>query len=162
MGSVVVCRPLVVAKFSPAVGPEGANACQRKPFMSARVGRLKQRSEFLKVAATRKKWVAPGLILQVRHDDVPQDSTDPKTSRIDLRVGFTVSKKVGNAVHRNRARRRLRAVADQIMAPHAASGVDYVLIGRRDTLDRAFDDLRDDLETALRRLKVWQPEALAS
>ena len=166
MGFAVVCRPLAVAKFSPVVGLEGANAFLRKTFMPARVRRLKQRSEFLKVAATRKKWVAPGLILQVRRDDIKSDDDTASFSASalvpadNLRVGFTVSKKVGNAVHRNRARRRLRAVAHDVMGSHASSGVDYVLIGRRDTLDRPYGALRDDLETALRRLKVWRQEAV--
>ncbi len=127
--------------------------------MPARIGRLKQRSEFLKVAAARRKWVAPGLILQARQND-PASAPSQNTS--ELRVGFTVSKKVGNAVHRNRARRRLRAVAAEVMGSHAAHDVDYVLIGRRDTLVRPFTELRDDLETALRRMKFWHQEALVS
>ena len=159
MVSVAVCRPLAVAKSSRVVGPEGASAFQRKPFMPARIGRLKQRSEFLKVAAARRKWVAPGLILQARQND-PASAPSQNTS--ELRVGFTVSKKVGNAVHRNRARRRLRAVAAEVMGSHAAHDVDYVLIGRRDTLVRPFTELRDDLETALRRMKFWHQEALVS
>lgn len=156
MGSVVVWRPSAVAKFSPGGGLEDASAFLRKPFMPARIGRLKQRSEFLKVAAARRKWVAPGLILQARQDE------QKRQADADLRVGFTVSKKVGNAVHRNRARRRLRAVAGEIMARHAAADVDYVLIGRRDTLDRPYAALCDDLETALRRMKLWRQEAVNS
>jgi len=159
MVSVAVCRLLAVAKSSHVGGPEGASAFLRKPFMPATIGRLKQRSEFLKVAAARRKWVAPGLILQARQDDPKPDNP---ASVADLRLGFTVSKKVGNAVHRNRARRRLRAIAAEVMPGHAATNVDYVLIGRRDTLVRPFADLRDDLETALRRMKLWRSEALAS
>ncbi len=133
--------------------------------MPARIGRLKQRSEFLKVAAARRKWVAPGLILQARQNDpasAPTPASAPRQDTKELRVGFTVSKKVGNAVHRNRARRRLRAVAAEVMGSHAAHDVDYVLIGRRDTLVRPYTELRDDLETALRRLKFWHQEALVS
>jgi len=131
--------------------------------MPAGIGRLKQRSEFLKVAAARRKWVAPGLILQARGiDQKPVDVPDVLDARVGFtfskRVGFTVSKKVGNAVHRNRARRRLRAVAAEIMPEHAAPNTDYVLIGRRDTLERPYLELRDDLETALRRMKLWQPD----
>lgn len=68
------------------------------------------------------------------------------------RVGFTVSKKVGNSVARNRARRRLKAAADQLLADGATSGIDYVIIGRQQTLDRPFDDLLRDLQTALKRV----------
>ncbi len=75
-----------------------------------------------------------------------------------MRVGFTVTKKVGNATVRNRARRRLRAAADRLLPDHGRPGNDIVLIGRRTTLDRPFTALVDDLETALRRLKVWRME----
>jgi ribonuclease P protein component len=132
--------------------------------MPARIGRLKQRSEFLKVAAARRKWVAPGLILQARQDEGKDTlGADPRPAgKFDLRLGFTVSKKVGNAVQRNRARRRLRAIAGDIMGRHAAAHVDYVLIGRRDTLARPFPALCDDLRTALRGMKLWRREAIPS
>ena len=73
-----------------------------------------------------------------------------------LRVGFTVSKKVGKAVVRNRARRRLRAAASVVLPTHGPQGHDIVLIGRAATNGRPFAALVGDLETALRRLKVWQ------
>ena len=111
-----------------------------------RVARLKTRRDFLRVAETRKRFVAPGLILQVRsHDAAEVEAIAP------IRVGFTVSRKVGNAVVRNRVRRRLRAAADQMLATHAAPQRDFVLIGRSETEDRAFDDLLKDLDTALAR-----------
>lgn len=68
------------------------------------------------------------------------------------RVGFTASRRVGGAVTRNRARRRLRAVADSVLPARAAAGCDYVLIARRTTAARRFADLAADLEGALRRL----------
>ena len=73
-----------------------------------------------------------------------------------VRVGFTASKKVGNAVVRNRAKRRLRAVVDHLAGAHAAPGRDYVLIARRDTNDRAYDGLERDFESALKRLGAWR------
>jgi len=71
-----------------------------------------------------------------------------------IRVGFTCSKKVGNAVARNRAKRRLRAVAREIVPARGQPGWDYVLIGRAgETGARPFDDLRRDLAFALDRLR---------
>lgn len=128
----------------------------------AALERLKQRREFLRVAATRRKFVAPGLILQVSRrekttaaEPLPHVEPDP----LPPRVGFTVSRKVGNAVARNRARRRLRAVADQVMPRHAAPGADYVLIGRAGTLTRPFAELVADLEAGLKRLGAYRRDA---
>ena len=67
-----------------------------------------------------------------------------------MRVGFTCSKKVGNAVARNRAKRRLREIARLVLPQHGADGTDYVLIGRNEKTDaRDFQDLLADLRTAL-------------
>lgn len=133
--------------------------------MGETVARLKRRADFLKVAGARRKWVAPGLIVQARRRDpgAPElrarrgnDEVDPAL----VRVGFTVSRKVGNAVQRNRARRRLRAAAGIIEKGVAqgrvAGGVDLVVIGRAETLTRPFPDLIDDLTLALKRLDVWR------
>lgn len=109
------------------------------------VSRLKRRAEFLRVAAARRKWAAPGLVLQAA----------PAAGGVgdaEFRVGFTVSRKVGNSVARNRARRRLRAAADQVMPSQAAAGYDYVLIGRQETLIRPFESLLKDLRVALKRV----------
>lgn len=112
------------------------------------VGRLKRRAEFLRVAAARRKWAAPGLILQA----APSVSDDAPASEPSIRVGFTCSKKIGNAVARNRAKRRLRAVAQAVMAIEAAPRHDYVLIGRQETLRRPYALLLQDLRTALKRV----------
>ncbi len=120
--------------------------------------RLKTRPEFLKVAATGAKWVTPGLVLQVRRRPAigPQGSASEGTiSEAEAehpRVGFTVSRKVGNAIRRNRARRRLRAAAMEVLPEHGRSGCDYVLIGRAGTLDRRYADLVMDLRTAIQRI----------
>jgi ribonuclease P protein component len=124
----------------------------------AAVARLKRRPEFLRVAGGRQKWVAPGLILQA----LRQDDSKPSTEGIaPARVGFTASAKVGNAVVRNRARRRLRAAAASVLPHHAESAHDYVLIARAGTLKRRFADLVADLEAGLKRLGLYREDAEA-
>ncbi len=120
--------------------------------MSA-IGRLKTRPEFLKVAATGAKWVTPGLVLQARRRPAtPATGTAQGVGAEQVRVGFTVSRKVGNAIRRNRARRRLRAAVADVLPEHGRAGCDYVLIGRAGTLDRRYADLVADLRTALARI----------
>ncbi len=118
--------------------------------MGEAVGRLKRRAEFLRVAASRRKWAAPGLILQAA-PAVPQEQDSSATA---IRVGFTCSKKVGNAVARNRAKRRLRAAAREVIGLEAAPSHDYVLIGRQETLRRPYALLLQDLRTALKRVSA--------
>ena len=123
------------------------------------IGRLKRRAEFLQVAAANRKWVAPGLILQVRRQPSPDTESDdaPRAARLlPVRVGFTASRKVGNAVQRNRARRRLRAVAQQVLDQHAEPGTDFVLIARPATIDRDYQSLVGDLVAGLKRLKLYR------
>ena len=93
--------------------------------------------------------MAPGLILQARARTAG-DRSGGGTE--ELRVGFTVSRKVGNAVVRNRVRRRLRDAAGQVIPEMAKAGHDFVIIGRAGSLERPFAALRRDLETALKRL----------
>lgn len=111
---------------------------ERKP------GRLIRRAEFLRVAAKGRKVATPGLVLQAlpRHDAGP------------ARLGFTVTKKVGNAVIRNRTRRRLKEAARLLLARQAVSGVDLVLIGREATRERPFAALQEDLRRALDKAGV--------
>src|SRR5579863_2901931 len=112
----------------------------------AAVARLKRRPEFLAVAAGRRRWVTPGLILQAAAR--PEDSRLPPAPRI----GFTASRKVGIAVARNRARRRLKAAAEAVLPKSGEPGFDYVAIARTETLTRRFADLVADFETALGRV----------
>ena len=114
--------------------------------------RLTRRAEFLKVAAAHRKWVAPGLILQAAQAPEADDEATPAA----WRVGFTASRKVGNAVARNRARRRLRAVSAAVLPAHAAMGHDFVLIARTGTLTRPYPALIGDLEEGLRRLGAYR------
>jgi ribonuclease P protein component len=102
---------------------------------------LKRRAEFLRVAAKGRKMPMPGLVLQVlaRADEAP------------ARIGFTVTKKVGNAVVRNRTRRRLREAARLVLAASPVTGADLVLIGRDKTRGRRFSCLMDDLRQGLAR-----------
>ncbi len=72
-----------------------------------------------------------------------------------IRVGFTTSRRVGNAVSRNRARRRLRSAVREILAVHAKPDRDYVVIGRTATLTRSYPALLNDLETALKRVGAY-------
>ena len=107
-------------------------------------GRLKRRAEFLRAAAKGRKTATHGLVLQAlnRDDQAP------------ARIGFTVTKKIGNAVVRNRTRRRLKEAARLELAQHEITGVDLVLIGREATRGRNFLDLRDDFRRALRKAGV--------
>lgn len=115
------------------------------------LGRLKHRAEFLKVAGARRKWAAPGLVLQAARQDAG--------GKVDIRVGYTASRKVGNAVARNRARRRLRAAVDEVMPRYAKPGIDYVVIARRETVRRPFSALVGDLRHGLERLDACRVPA---
>jgi ribonuclease P protein component len=103
--------------------------------------RLKRRQDF--VAAAKALYAAvPGMVVQARDR---KDTADP-------RVGFTVTRKQGNAVTRNRVKRRLREIARLHLGEQAQAGFDYVLIGRASTATRGFRDLELDLNSALKRL----------
>ena len=75
---------------------------------------------------------------------------DERAKTGTARIGVTASRKVGNAVERNRAKRRLRAAAAAVLPLYGLPGNDYVLVARRDTLTRGFDSLLDDLTGALK------------
>jgi ribonuclease P protein component len=105
------------------------------------LGRLTRRAEFLRAAAKGRKAPMPGLVLQA----LPRNDDDP------ARLGFTVTKKIGNAVIRNRTRRRLKEAARLVLAGQPVRGVDLVLIGREGTAKRDFGALQDDLRRALTR-----------
>ena len=74
-----------------------------------------------------------------------------------IRIGFTATKKLGDAPSRNRAKRRLRAAAQAVMPLHARAGHDYVLVARDGSLTRSFSDLLNDLTTALGKVHTMRP-----
>ena len=103
---------------------------------------LTKRSDFL--AANRgKRAPMPGFVLLVR----PRGDDD-----ITMRVGFTVTKKIGNAVVRNRMKRRFRALARELLPTDGIPGADHVLIGRAGGIERPYADLASDLKRALRKV----------
>ncbi|HBS51078.1 MAG TPA: ribonuclease P protein component [Rhodobacteraceae bacterium] len=113
------------------------------PAVSRCLTTLRKRADFLAAARARRQGTASMMVQARRRDD-----GDP-----GVRVGFTCSKKVGNAVARNRAKRRLRSAAREVLAEAGRPGWDYVLIGRREaTATRPWPDLLDDLRGALRKL----------
>ena len=126
--------------------------------------RLKTRPEFLRVAGARRSWVTPGVIVQAHCRacaEGPAGQADPGIEAgpgneagpdETIGVGFTASRKVGPAVARNRARRRLKALAGELLPAAGRPGYDYVLIARGETLRRPYIELAGDLETALMRL----------
>ncbi|MYI69329.1 MAG: ribonuclease P protein component [Boseongicola sp. SB0673_bin_14] len=102
---------------------------------------LTKRADYLKAAASVRRST-PGFVLQIRN----RGEEEPDC----IRVGITCSKKVGNAVTRNRAKRRLREVARLILPEHGRNGFDYVLVGRRHvTASRDFATMLEDLTHAL-------------
>ncbi|MBW7835759.1 MAG: ribonuclease P protein component [Sphingomonadales bacterium] len=111
---------------------------------------LRRRGDFLRVAAAGRKWATPGILVQA--------APAPPGAPAGLRYGITASRKVGNAVTRNRAKRRLRALAVNHLPLVAAPGFDYVLIARQATASRPFAALIDDLNAAVSRLKVARPK----
>ncbi|WP_368188219.1 ribonuclease P protein component [Aestuariibius sp. HNIBRBA575] len=121
-----------------AMGPPAA--------VFARLIVLKKRSDFLAAAKARRQGTT-GLHLQARRRDADEVDHD------HWRVGFTCSKKVGNAVARNRAKRRLREIARMELTVHGKPGWDYVLVGRKDlTASLPLDQLRHELRHALTKV----------
>jgi len=110
---------------------------------------LKTRVQYQSVASSGKKWITPGFILQMASNSdklIPNEETAP------IRIGYTVSKKVGCAVVRNKIKRRLRAAANNVLATKKFAGNDYVFIGRKEAQYRKFNSLVSDINWAIKRL----------
>ena len=108
---------------------------------------MPNRRDFLQARNLGQKALARGLVIQATKRD----------SNV-WRVGLTASKKIGNAVCRNRARRRMRALAHQHLATMARPGVDYVLIARSDIISCDWQDLVTGLTKAIRYLHHKLPD----
>ena len=123
--------------------PDLGNAGETPPAVSVcLMETLRNRSDFL-LAARARRQSTKGLLLQARRRDNEEH----------IRIGYTCSKKVGNAVARNRAKRRLREVARAVLPIQGKTGWDYVLVGRHlETANRPFHLLIQDMETALSRI----------
>ena len=104
---------------------------------------LSKRSDFV-AASKAEKYVGKSVIVQARSNSLET-----------IRVGNTASKRVGNAVKRNRAKRRMRAAMAETLAFYGTSGTDYVLIGRaQTTCNTNFEELKDELICAFEKLNV--------
>ncbi|MEQ1755293.1 MAG: ribonuclease P protein component [Micropepsaceae bacterium] len=112
------------------------------------MSRLLKRADFLRLAKGRRYSTA-GLVLQMHPAPVSAEG---------IRLGFTATKKLGNAVVRNRVKRRLRELARQVMPLFAQAGCDYVLIGREATASRLFPALLEDLKLALSKVHAGRPK----
>lgn len=107
---------------------------------------MTKRADFLRAAQARRQ-PTPGFLLQAR---ARREGEGPAGT---ARVGFTCSKKLGNAVARNRAKRRLREIARLVLPGLARPGWDYVLVGRPEaTALRDFAQMRADLARALKQV----------
>lgn len=130
-----------------AQGPQGPGAALPPAPLSCLT--LTRRADFLRAARAGRQGT-PGFLLQARErrGDEGIDATQDA-----IRVGFTCSKKLGNAVARNRAKRRLREIARLTLPSHGRAGWDYVLVGRpEETASRDFAQMQADLKRALSRL----------
>jgi ribonuclease P protein component len=124
--------------------PQGAERAPRpRPQEAQRLGIIRKRADFV-AANGGKRASTPGFLLLVRD----RDDAD-----VTMRVGFTVTRKIGGAVVRNRMKRRFRALAREIIPASGLSGADHVMIGRAKGVEREFSLLRSELAGALDKLR---------
>lgn len=111
-------------------------------MLSPILNRLKKRSEFLAVSKTENRWVTPGFIIQFYE----------RACEGPFRYGITASRKVGGAVQRNRAKRRLRVLIRDILPSMGRPGADYVFIARQEILKRDFATMGEELNRGIKLL----------
>jgi len=134
-----------------ALGEEARRAAAQPPAW----GRLRRRAEFQRVSRGRRAQAETFTLQANARPPSPTDAPGP-------RVGFTVTKRVGDAVERNRIRRRLKEALRRAAAVAPAPGHDYVLMARREALTRPFAALVADIEKAFARMSRLEPPARAA
>jgi ribonuclease P protein component len=122
-----------------------------------RLARLTQRKEFLAAAEHGRRFRSSAFMAQVR--DAAPDEARKGGEPVSLRLGLTASRKTGNAVKRNRIRRRLRAAAAQALADQADRRCDVVIVARPEVLRAEFHALVADLSIAIDRARPQKPHA---
>ncbi len=115
---------------------------KNKDLANSGIGRITARADYIAVGKTSRKWVTPSFIVQAQ----------PGQQDCPAKVGFTVSKKVGNAVKRSRVRRRLKEAARIGFPGYAPDGWSFVLIGRTAAIDFPFAKMITDMRWALAKL----------
>jgi ribonuclease P protein component len=106
---------------------------------------ITDRRSFVNIQSNGKKWVSRGLIVCIKDNDLGHK-----------RVGYTISKRVDkSAVKRNRIKRRLRAVAADVLSHYAKDSVDYVILGRKETALRPYNVLINDLKWCLKKTDYY-------
>jgi ribonuclease P protein component len=141
-------RPQAASRVSRPHGDagrsQGAELSPRsRPQEAQRLATIKKRADFV-AASAGLRASTPGFVLLVRD----RKDNDPR-----MRVGFTVTKKIGGAVVRNRMKRRFRALAREIVPGKGITGADHVLIGRAKGIEREFGLMRSELAAALDKLR---------
>ncbi len=113
--------------------------------MTIKLKRLKKRRDFLAISATKQRFIVKSCVIQYKKSDsdTPQD---------EVIIGFTVTKKQGNAVCRNKIKRKLKEAANVVFRQLAKTGYEYVIIGRKEAIDRDFQLIINDMKFALEKI----------
>ena len=155
-----------------AAKTQGAHLVVGK-LRQTRLARMKKRGDFQRLTASPSKYFTPSLVIQAAacrpnaiateanlalspNQVVPDtDQAKIRDTKIQGQLGFTASRKVGNAVMRNRAKRRMRAASDLVMSGRVREDWDFVLVARQATATRSWSELLADLELGLRKLRAF-------
>ena len=115
--------------------------------------KLNNRNEFLYVSKFGEKAISDSIVLQVAKQKL---ITKENRKKDTIRLGYGITKKIGNAVIRNKIKRRLRAAVRNVLIENAKPGYDYVFIGRKKTVDYPFDKLNSELIRLLKKTNTWK------